>query len=124
MLQYQSSFLYSLPLKPPLVAEEGGVISTQSLPCALGKQSREERTSPSSSPTLPQGLTCHRYVPAFAIVHCFPSSAPDSSSSVNKAELTATEIIISSKEGGFTEIMEMVKSKPRILHVLFYFTWV
>lgn len=38
-----------------------------------------------SSPTLPQGLTFHRYVPAFAIVHCFPSSAPDSSFSGNKA---------------------------------------
>lgn len=49
--------------------------------------SRAEKKGPlhQSSPTLPQGLTFHRYVPAFAIVHCFPSSAPDSSFSVNKA---------------------------------------
>lgn len=49
--------------------------------------SRAEKKGPlhQSSPTLPQGLTFQRCVPAFAIVHCFPSSAPDSSFSLNKA---------------------------------------
>lgn len=38
-----------------------------------------------SSPTLHQSLTFHRYVLAFTIVHCFPSSTLDSNFSVNKA---------------------------------------